>query len=163
MRTEARSHRTDANNSITSRRALMLAASIWALLTFGAMSVATAQPYAVGRFTINGGGGTSGGGNYILSGTVGQPDTGTLTGGSFTVEGGFWPGFVVPSTNGGPTLFVQLFGNGLIISWSPAVTGFVLEQTESLTSPSWSAAPTGNPTVPIPASNGTRFYRLRKL
>jgi len=32
------------------------------------------------------------GGTYRLSGTIGQPDAGTLTGGSFTLHGGFWHG-----------------------------------------------------------------------
>jgi hypothetical protein len=30
------------------------------------------------------------GGMFVLSGTVGQPDAGTLSGGAFTVLGGFW-------------------------------------------------------------------------
>ena len=41
--------------------------------------------------TIDGGGGTSTGGVYSLSGTIGQPDAGTLTGGgTYTLNGGFW-------------------------------------------------------------------------
>ena len=121
-----------------------------------------AQNYAIDWFTIDGGGGTSTGGNYTLSGTMGQPDAGTLSGGSYTLEGGFWPGLVVPSTTGGPTLFIQLSGASVIISWSPSSPGFALEQTDSLVSPSWSAGPTGNPTAPIPASSATKFYRLSK-
>jgi hypothetical protein len=51
--------------------------------------------------TIDGGGGTSSGGAFVLSGTIGQPDAGpTMTGTSsggvvFSLSGGFWPG--VPS------------------------------------------------------------------
>jgi hypothetical protein len=30
------------------------------------------------------------GGQFTLSGTIGQPDAGTLTGSSFRLEGGFW-------------------------------------------------------------------------
>jgi hypothetical protein len=30
------------------------------------------------------------GGGYTLSGTIGQPDAGKLTGGPFTLNGGFW-------------------------------------------------------------------------
>lgn len=40
--------------------------------------------------TIDGGGGTSTGGEFSLSGTAGQPDAGTLTGGNFELVGGFW-------------------------------------------------------------------------
>ena len=47
--------------------------------------------------TIDGGGGTSSGGAFSLSGTVGQPDASVaMTGGSYTLQGGFWAG--VPPT-----------------------------------------------------------------
>jgi len=38
------------------------------------------------------GGGESTGGSYALRGSVGQPDAGSLAGGSYTLEGGFWGG-----------------------------------------------------------------------
>lgn len=41
--------------------------------------------------TIDGGGGTSTGGTFSISGTIGQCDAGmALTGGSFGLVGGFW-------------------------------------------------------------------------
>jgi hypothetical protein len=44
-------------------------------------------------FTIDGGGATFlSGGLFNLGGTVGQPDTGELSGGDFTLGGGFWFG-----------------------------------------------------------------------
>lgn len=61
---------------------------ICCVLTSG---VAQAQ-MDISWFTIDGGGGTSSGGGFTLSGTVGQPDPGTATGGGFTLVGGFWPG-----------------------------------------------------------------------
>jgi hypothetical protein len=43
--------------------------------------------------TVDGGGATwSEGGGYALGGTIGQPDAGTLTGGGYTLAGGFWGG-----------------------------------------------------------------------
>jgi hypothetical protein len=45
--------------------------------------------------TVDGGGETNSdsvGGPYILGGTIGQPDAGTLTGGGYTLSGGFWGG-----------------------------------------------------------------------
>lgn len=43
--------------------------------------------------TVDGGGGTSSGGGFTMSGTIGQPDaSGPLAGGGFTLTGGFWPG-----------------------------------------------------------------------
>src|SRR5688572_10008288 len=88
-----------------------------------------AQNFAVDWFTLNGGGGMSTGGVYIVSGTIGQADAGTMSGGNFTLEGGFWPGIVVPSTGGAPSLIIQLTSTSVIISWSPATLGFSLEQT----------------------------------
>lgn len=124
-------------------------------------NLAQAQ-YSIDWYTIDGGGGTSSGGSYTLSGTIGQPDTGTMTGGSFTLEGGFWPGIIVPSTGEAPTIFIQLTGTSVIISWSPATPGFTLEQTDSLSAISWGPGPAGNPTSPVSANSGTRYYRLRK-
>lgn len=49
-----------------------------------------AQPYAITWWTVDGGGGTSSGGGYILSGTIGQPDAGVMTGGDYALTGGFW-------------------------------------------------------------------------
>ncbi len=47
-------------------------------------------------FSVDGGGGTSAGGNFTLDGTIGQADAGRLAGGDFAVEGGFIPGVAVP-------------------------------------------------------------------
>lgn len=49
-----------------------------------------AQNFTIDWFTIDGGGGTSTGGIYSVSGTIGQPDAGTLSGGVYTLNGGFW-------------------------------------------------------------------------
>ena len=46
--------------------------------------------YDLSWFTVDGGGGSSGGGPYTLSGTIGQPDTGALSGGGYGLVGGFW-------------------------------------------------------------------------
>ncbi len=40
--------------------------------------------------TFDGGGGSSTGGGFDLSGTIGQPDAGLMTGGTFELRGGFW-------------------------------------------------------------------------
>ena len=51
---------------------------------------AQAQPYSITLWTVDGGGGTSAGGSYALSGTIGQPDAGVLSGGTYSLIGGFW-------------------------------------------------------------------------
>jgi hypothetical protein len=54
---------------------------------------AMGQDFAITWYTIDGGGGTSTGGDFSLSGTIGQPDAGgPMTGGDFSIEGGFWVG-----------------------------------------------------------------------
>jgi hypothetical protein len=64
-----------------------------------ATSPSLSQPPAIDWYTIDGGGGTSSGGVFVVMGTVGQPDAGTMSGGAFTLNGGFWVG----GTAGGPT------------------------------------------------------------
>lgn len=50
--------------------------------------------------TIDGGGSASTGDGLTLDGTVGQPDAGLLSGGDFTLEGGFWAAVAAPACLG---------------------------------------------------------------
>ena len=51
------------------------------------------QSYTIDWWTVDGGGITQPGGTgYTLGGTAGQPDPGVLSGGSYTLGGGFWRG-----------------------------------------------------------------------
>jgi hypothetical protein len=43
-------------------------------------------------WTVDGGGVTSQGGAYSLSGSIGQHDSITMTGGNYSLRGGFWSG-----------------------------------------------------------------------
>jgi hypothetical protein len=63
------------------------------LCTFGLLALAgmkASAQFTIDSFTIAGGGGTSTGGAFALSGTIGQPDAGTMSGGTYSVVGGFW-------------------------------------------------------------------------
>ena len=68
-------------------------------VTLGVLSASTAFAQTGGGYdltwsTIDGGGATSIGGAFSLSGTIGQPDAQTppvMTGGTFELTGGFWP------------------------------------------------------------------------
>lgn len=62
------------------------------LVTLLATKAALAQSdtYSLGWWTVDGGGATLSGGDYVLNGTAGQPDAGTLTGGDYALSGGFW-------------------------------------------------------------------------
>ena len=56
---------------------------------------ALAQDFAIDWWTIDGGGAMfTTGGDFTLSGTIGQPDASTtvMTGGDFELAGGFWAG-----------------------------------------------------------------------
>ncbi len=71
----------------------MLLKNLIATVSLAAAAPAHAQPYAICWWSVDGGGGTSTGGIYSLSGTIGQPDAGAaMSGGIFTVTGGFWAG-----------------------------------------------------------------------
>lgn len=61
--------------------------------------------YEITWSTIDGGGGTSTGGGYELTGTIGQPDAtapGALTGGTISVTGGFWVQFPLTCSSYSP-------------------------------------------------------------
>ncbi len=62
-----------------------------AMLAAGLLVAAAAAPAAeVNPSTIDNGGVTSAGGTYAVTGSIGQPDAGELSGGSFVLGGGFW-------------------------------------------------------------------------
>ena len=141
------------------------------LLCWFALSVAISAPaqnYSIDWFTIDGGGGTSSGGSYSLSGTIGQPDAGRMTGGSYAIEGGFWGIISTVQLPGAPTLRIFLTAtNTAIVAWPTSSPGFSLEQTATIFPQSWSTVL--NPAtivgseyqVTINPPAGTRFYRLR--
>jgi hypothetical protein len=79
----------------------LVLAHIWTLIvgpTGGTASAIKANPilqagegYELSWYTIDSGGYTfSTGGGYQLGGTIGQPDAGVLSGGAYTLIGGFW-------------------------------------------------------------------------
>jgi hypothetical protein len=62
--------------------------------------------------TVDGGGGTSTGGGFTLTGTIGQHDAGgPLNGGNFSLNGGFW---AIDITPGPITCVGDLDSNGQI-------------------------------------------------
>jgi len=100
----------------TGLKIILLALSLMAL-------VARAQTnYTIDWFTIDGGGGTSTGGVYAVSGTIGQPDaSGAMTGGNYSLTGGFWSLIAVVQTAGLPNLTITFVGpNSVVVSWLDA-------------------------------------------
>ena len=73
----------------TQKIRLILMLGIAVLTTF--MSVGYGD-YQIVWSTIDGGGGRSSNGQYILTGTIGQPDAAYSESGNYELLGGFWPG-----------------------------------------------------------------------
>ena len=139
------------------------------LVLFGSVLViatsALAQSYNIDWFTIDGGGGTSTGGVYSVSGTIGQPDAGTMSGGNYSLIGGFWGAVIPVQQTGAPTLFIASSGTNVTVSWQPNTPGFVLQQVSALAPLpiAWTNAPAGYTNgAAIPASMQTRYFRLIK-
>jgi len=117
---------------------------------------AYAQSYTIDWYKIAGGGGTSTNGNFSVSGTIGQPDASSaLSGGNFSVSGGFWSLINVVQTSGAPTLSISHSGNVVTVYWQN-VSGWNLIQSGNLVTPvaSWPAS--SNPTL----ANGTNSLSL---
>jgi hypothetical protein len=120
--------------------------------------------------TIDGGGGTSTGGVYTVTGTIGQPDVGTLIGGNYTLEGGFWGIIAAVQTPGAPLLsIIRTTTNTVVVSWPSPSTGWNLQQnTNSIASVNWSNVTSGiqdddtTKSLIVNPPTGNRFYRLHK-
>jgi hypothetical protein len=62
-----------------------------------AAGASAGDPFELSWFTIDAGGLTFGaGGSFTLGATAGQPDAGAMTGGAFSLVGGFWGGGPAP-------------------------------------------------------------------
>ena len=147
------------------------AAGLFAGILLLAASAAWAADYAIDWSTIDGGGGTSSNGVYQLSGTIGQPDAGILSGGSFTLVGGFWSVVAAVPTPGAPELTVtRTTTNTVVVSWPLPDAGWRLQATSSLSTdpviwgelnPPYATNATDFLFVE-PAPLGNRFYRLQQ-
>jgi hypothetical protein len=149
---------------ISTRRFLLLTGLLLGLPLF-----AHAQNYDLSWFKIAGGGGTSTGGTYSVSGTIGQPDAGHMSGGNYSLDGGFWGLLAVVQTPGAPFLTITRTNTNAILSWPAPATGFALQQNSDVNiTNGWSAVgvgvvvTNGLNTVTVPANLTRRFYRLKQ-
>ena len=107
---------------------------------------------------------------YQVSGTLGQPDAGpTMSGGNYSVDGGFWGLIAAVQMPGAPTLTVTLTTtNTAIVSWQYPSTGFALEQNPTIGTTNWTSVTNSVSNdgsvnwVVVPANTGNKFYRLTK-
>jgi hypothetical protein len=141
-------------------------------ITYSALAQ-NGSDFAIDWFTFDGGGGTSSGGAYSVSGTIGQADAGAMNGGSYSIVGGFWGVVEAVQTGGVPLLQVTRSGSNVVVDWPFPSSGFVLQQASALAPPPsaivWTdvLAPAavqigGDWTVTIASPTGNRFFRLRK-
>jgi len=134
-----------------------------------ALHAARGQNYSIDWFKVSGGGGTSTGGVYTVSGTVGQHDAGgPLTGGNFSLTGGFWALYAV-QVSGAPVLNIRLTStNTAMVYWPSPSMGWTPQVNTSLSSTNWltpSETIQDNGTIKyiiVNSRTGNRFYRLNK-
>jgi hypothetical protein len=140
--------------------------TIWHVTVVGGfllMATALAQ-YTIDWQTVDGGGGTSTGSVYAVQGTMGQYDTGAMSGGGFSLTGGFWAIYAV-QVEGAPFLSIEVSGPAEVtISWLPDDSGWILMEAPSLDPAAWTNSPSmsTNPVV-VPVTQPTTFYRLQSL
>jgi hypothetical protein len=65
---------------------------ILAALLMGGAQILAQGGHDLSWWTVDDGGDTSGDGTYIMRGTIGQVDAGTMDDGTYRLTGGFWSG-----------------------------------------------------------------------
>jgi len=127
-----------------------------------------AQTYSIDWYKIAGGGGTSTGGVYAVSGTIGQHDAGgPMTGGSYSLTGGFWSLIAVVQTAGLPNLTITHSGNSVTVSW-PNTGSYTLQTNNNLNTSNWLgyggtiSTVNGTNSVTVTPPTGNLFFRLKQ-
>ena len=90
-----------------------------------------------------------------------------MSGGNFTIEGGFWGIIATVQTPGAPLLSIfRTITNTVVVSWPSPSTGWTLQQnTNSVSSLNWSNVTATirddgtNKTLIVNPPTGNRFYR----
>jgi hypothetical protein len=121
--------------------------------------------------TTDGGGDTSTGGVYSVTGTIGQTDAGTSIGGNCTVGGGFWGIIAALQTPGAPFLTITRSYSSMVVSRPSSAEGWLLYATTNLVigGRTWTGIPppdqtNGSTNISFiePAPTGHKFYRLHR-
>jgi hypothetical protein len=137
------------------------------LMLAGAPAPLIAQSYSIGWYKIAGGGGASTNGQYSVNGTIGQQDAGgPLTGGNYSLTGGFWSLYALP-TPGLPNLSIRAAApNSVVVSWQNSGS-YTLQTNPDLSTTNWTSYTgaivlldgTNNVTISPPLGN--LFFRLK--
>jgi hypothetical protein len=134
----------------------------------GSTTLAALGQYSIDWHKVSGGGGTSSNGQFVVSGAIGQHDTGSpMLGGVYSLTGGFWALYAI-QTPGAPRLTILLTPtNTAVVSWPSPSTGFGLQQNIDLNTTDWvTPSETVNDNgvtkfILVNPPAGNRFYRLR--
>jgi hypothetical protein len=144
---------------------------LWSFLTvLSFASGAWAQNLSMDRHVIAGGSGTSAGGVFSVSGSIGQPAAGTaMTNGQFSVSGGFWELPTIVQTPGAPFLSLTSVGTNAVLVWSSSFPNWALEESANSLLNAWSAVSlprstnSGQISVIVPMNAAHSGFRLKKL
>jgi len=141
------------------------------LLAFalGALAATASAQYALDWYEVSGGGGSSSGGQYSLTGTIGQHDAGVMAGGNYSLSGGFLS--IPAAAPTAPAILSATLSAGLpngtiTLAWSatPGQT-YQVQYKTSLSQPDWTNLATvtaTNSTATVSDaldSSAQRFYR----
>lgn len=92
-----------------------------------------------------------------------------MSGGNYTLTGGFWSIVAAVQMPGAPVLrIIRTATNTVVVAWPNPSTGFILQQTSDLNSSSWTEVSTlpvvvgGEKQLIVSPPAGSRFYRLQK-
>ena len=166
---------TGAVEKLRRRFALPEQSKTWrqlvAMLIFALLPLVStfAQSYLIDWYKVSGGGDTSTGGTYQVTGTIGQADaSGPMTGGNYSLTGGFWALISVVQTPGLPNLTITFVGpDSLVVSW-PNTGSYTLQQNSSVAGGSWTPSgysittANGTNSITISLPTGNLFFRLSK-
>jgi len=127
--------------------------------------ISFAQQYTIDWYKVAGGGGTSTGATYSVTGTIGQHDAGgPMIGNGYSVTGGFWALINVVQTPGAPLLTITYAGNQSVVSWPSSITGWTLQTNNNLATGAWGnyLGIIVNNIATNPPSKGNLFFRLKQ-
>ena len=138
---------------INNMKQLLFIIATFAVLPF-AEQLTHAQSFIINRFAIEGGG-PSAGGVFTASSTVGQPDAGMMSGGNYSLAGGFWGVLATPPP--ASTLIEISVGPGLVHLRFNGIPGrtYDIERASSITGP-W--PPNIQPLATITMPSGGELY-----
>lgn len=136
-----------------------------------------AQSFYITGHVVAGGGGTSQGSGFSITGTIGQAEASPrLQNGCWSVDPGFWGAYAAVNTPGAPALRIRPLGPDFIrVSFTPGCGDWVLQWTTTLETVAATTVWTDDPPSElillgeelardfhVPSWGPRLFFRLRK-